>query len=86
MRPKREMIRIVATPSGRVEVDPTGKKAGRGAYLCPLAACWQNGLKRGRLSRALKVAIATDDRDELMAYAQTHFGVEAAIAGQKAGV
>ena len=86
VRPKREMIRIVATPSGRVEIDATGKKAGRGTYLCPQAACWQAGLKPGRLTRPLKVTLAADNRDELAAYAKTHFGGEATAAGQKAMV
>ena len=40
-RGKRELVRIVRTPAGAVQVDPTGKVAGRGAYLCKARLCWQ---------------------------------------------
>jgi predicted RNA-binding protein YlxR (DUF448 family) len=72
VRPKREMIRLVRTLQDRVEVDATGKKAGRGTYLCPEAACWQAGLKRDRLARVLKVTLSPDNRNELATYAKTH--------------
>ncbi|PHJ38917.1 hypothetical protein P378_06300 [Desulforamulus profundi] len=40
MKPKRELTRVVRTPQETVEIDPTGKKSGRGAYICPnLTAC-----------------------------------------------
>lgn len=52
---KRTLIRLVRTPEG-VRVDPTGKAAGRGAYLHDRRACWEAGLK-GPLARALKVEI-----------------------------
>lgn len=58
---KRTLIRIVRTPDG-VRVDPTGKSAGRGAYLHDRRACWEAGLQ-GSLARALKVEIP----DESMA-------------------
>lgn len=66
---KREFIRLVRTPEGRVEIDPTGKRSGRGAYLCAKRDCWGQALKRGQLSRALKIAISTEDRERLEAYA-----------------
>jgi len=68
---KRELIRIVHTPAGPVEVDATGKKAGRGAYLCPKKSCWQLGLKKGALERALKTSISPDNRAALESYAET---------------
>lgn len=52
---KRTLIRIVRTPDG-VRIDPTGKAAGRGAYLHDRRACWEAGLQ-GSLARALKVEI-----------------------------
>lgn len=64
-RPKREMVRIVRTVAGSVQVDPTGKLSGRGAYLCRQAGCWQTALRRDALSRALKVAIPPADRAAL---------------------
>jgi predicted RNA-binding protein YlxR (DUF448 family) len=44
------------------EIDLTGKKAGRGAYLHPQAACWETALKRNRLEAALKTKLTPDDR------------------------
>ena len=58
---KREFVRLVRTPEGHVEIDPTGKKAGRGAYLCSTAACWELALKKDRLSAALKTRLLPED-------------------------
>jgi predicted RNA-binding protein YlxR (DUF448 family) len=52
-REKRDLVRVVRTPDGRVQLDPTGRASGRGAYLCRDAACWTGALKRGTLDRAL---------------------------------
>ena len=68
---KRAFIRIVRTPSGVVEIDLTGKKAGRGAYLCPSCSCWEQALKKGRLETALKVKITADDKLRLTEFATT---------------
>jgi predicted RNA-binding protein YlxR (DUF448 family) len=54
-------VRIVRTADG-VEVDLTGKKQGRGAYLCPNPECWETALKKGRVEQALKTKLAPDDR------------------------
>lgn len=51
MRPKRDLIRVVRTLDGSVEVDPTGKKSGRGAYVCPSADCVEAAVKGGRFER-----------------------------------
>lgn len=67
--PKRSLIRIVRRPEGIV-IDPTGKLAGRGAYLHSLRSCWERGLK-GHLAAALKVDLSKDDRERLLAYAVT---------------
>ncbi len=66
---KRELVRVVRTPDQRVVVDPTGKAAGRGAYLCNTAQCWQTAFQRGALARALKVEISDEDLAALKAYA-----------------
>ncbi len=68
---KRGLIRIVRTPEGRVEVDATGKKNGRGAYLTADRAIWERALKGNLLSRALKVDINSEDAAMLQAYAET---------------
>lgn len=56
-KPKKELVRIVRSPEGEVSLDLTGKKAGRGAYLCPSAACLAKARKKKSLERALAVAI-----------------------------
>jgi len=66
---KRELVRIVRLASGEVEVDPTGKKAGRGAYLCRQRACWDEALKRSRLSKALRTTLSEESRAALEAFA-----------------
>jgi predicted RNA-binding protein YlxR (DUF448 family) len=66
---KRELVRVVRTGSGGVQLDATGKAAGRGAYLCSDPACWEASLKRGRLEHALKVKLPTDAREALRAIA-----------------
>ena len=59
-RPKREMIRVVCSPQGDIQVDPRGKLPGRGAYLCPTVRCWQN-LSGQALARALKCPVRAQD-------------------------
>ena len=66
---KREFVRLVRTPDGHVVVDPTGKKAGRGAYLCSRSSCWELALKKDRLSAALKTKLTADDAALLRTYA-----------------
>lgn len=67
--PKRQLIRIVRSPDG-VQVDSTGKLAGRGAYLHDRRSCWERGLK-GALARALKTELAAEERERLQTYLET---------------
>ena len=55
--PKKELVRIVHTPQGEVHVDPTGRMAGRGAYLCPNSDCLAKAVKNKGLERSFKQAI-----------------------------
>jgi predicted RNA-binding protein YlxR (DUF448 family) len=65
------LLRVVRAPDGSVAIDPTGKRSGRGAYLCDSPECWQAALKRGTLLRALKIeAIPEDSLQTLNDYAQ----------------
>lgn len=65
-REKRELVRVVRNAEGQVGLDPTGKKAGRGAYLCRDIACWTRGLeRRGQLEHALRGPITAEDRSML---------------------
>src|SRR4051812_6081158 len=68
---KRGLHRIVRTPEGAVEPDPTGRRNGRGAYLCGRASCWERALSSGMLSRALNVEIDANTLDALRRYAAT---------------
>ena len=65
---KRELIRLVRIADGTVEVDTSGKKAGRGAYLCQSWQCWQTGLKGRQLEQALGTSLTQDNREELIRY------------------
>ena len=67
--PKRALLRLVRQPEG-VQVDPTGKMAGRGAYLHNVRNCWEKGLK-GPLAHALKVNLTPNDLDRLHQLMQT---------------
>ncbi len=58
---KRALIRVVRAPEG-VEVDTTGRKPGRGAYLCQRPECWREALKKNRLDAALKTRLSQDDK------------------------
>jgi predicted RNA-binding protein YlxR (DUF448 family) len=68
---KRELLRVVRTPDGHVQLDATGKKAGRGAYLCAKLSCWENALKRKRLESEFEVTISDEDRVALDAFIAT---------------
>ncbi len=63
---KRQLLRVVRTTDG-VQVDPTGKLAGRGAYLHDKRSCWERGLK-GALTHALKTEISAEDRARLQEF------------------
>lgn len=65
MKPKKELIRIVKTPEGEVCVDLTGKKAGRGAYVCKSTECLEKAFKAKRLSRNLEITISKEIYDKL---------------------
>src|SRR5687768_3824750 len=54
---KRTLVRIVRTPESAVEIDLTGKRNGRGAYLCDDPACWERALRSEALANALKTTI-----------------------------
>ncbi len=68
---KRELIRLVRDPEGNISLDPTGKKSGRGAYLCNNPEC----LKKARKQRCLERSLKTKIPDELWEQ------IEAAIKG-----
>lgn len=66
---KRGLVRLVRV-DGRVEVDPTGKRAGRGAYLHPNRTCWQTVIDSNRIEQALRTKLTAANRQELVNYMQ----------------
>lgn len=65
MMPKKELIRVVRTPEGEVLIDLTGKKSGRGAYLCGKLSCFKLGHKSRALDRALKHQVQPEIYEQL---------------------
>jgi len=67
VRAKRDLVRIVRSPTGDLAVDLRGKAAGRGAYCDPDATCLDRGLRDGAIARALEVTIDERTADRLRA-------------------
>ncbi len=80
MMPKKELIRIVRTPDGAILIDLTGKKAGRGAYLCGKVSCFKLAKKSKALDRALKQPVGAEIYDQLE---QDFIAVEDAFIASK---
>lgn len=66
---KREMIRVVRDPEGNISLDFTGKKSGRGAYICPSLQC----LKKARKARRIESALECSIPDEVFAQMEASF-------------
>ncbi len=76
VRAKRELVRLVRIANRSVEVDTSGKKAGRGVYLCPARECWEAGLKSSRLEHTLRTTLTQDNREQLIQYGKSLAGVD----------
>ena len=63
---KKELIRVVKTAEGEISVDLTGKKNGRGAYICHDVECLKKAKKAGRLERSFECQISEEIYDRLM--------------------
>ena len=57
MKSKRDLIRVIRTSEEEILIDATGKKNGRGAYICPKRECLEQAIKSKGLERSLKIAI-----------------------------
>jgi predicted RNA-binding protein YlxR (DUF448 family) len=68
---KRELIRVVRAPDARVQLDPKGKLAGRGAYLCRDRKCWEQALRSRKLDMALRTILTDEDVAALRTFAAT---------------
>lgn len=67
MKPKRELVRVVRSPAGKISLDFRGKAPGRGAYVCPSTDCLKKALRSKALSRSLGVEIPPEIYDTLAA-------------------
>lgn len=61
---KKELVRIVRSPEGDISLDTTGKKSGRGAYICPSADCLKKAVKSKRIDRILEVTVPAQVYEE----------------------
>lgn len=66
LKDKKALIRIVRSPEGEISLDKTGKKAGRGAYVCPDKECITKAVKGKRLDKALDKTISQDVYEMLL--------------------
>ena len=78
---KRSLLRVVRAETGIV-VDPTGKLAGRGAYLHPYQECWRAALRSNRLEQALRTRLSEENRQTLLTYMATLPETEAAVENE----
>ena len=60
MKPKKELVRVVKSPDGEISMDLTGKKSGRGAYVCHSKKCLTAAIKAKRLERAFECSIPAE--------------------------
>ena len=67
MKEKKELIRVVRSPEGDVSLDPTGKKSGRGAYVCRDPECLKRAIKQRQLERQLDAALSPEAAEALQA-------------------
>ncbi len=65
MKPKKQLIRVVRTPDDNVEIDLTGKRSGRGAYICPELECLTKAQKGKRLDKALQRTVSQEVMNSL---------------------
>jgi len=70
---KRALFRIVRTGDGQAEVDLTGRKPGRGAYICDTPACWERATTTGLLDHALKTELTPETKNALRSFAASIF-------------
>ena len=67
MKEKKELTRVVRSPEGEVFLDPTGKKSGRGAYVCRNLDCLKRAIKQRQLERQLDAALSPEAAEALRA-------------------
>ena len=71
VKSKRELVRLVRSADGDIQVDTSGREPGRGAYLCRMPECWQIGITGGRLEHVLRTSITAQNRERLVEYGKS---------------
>jgi predicted RNA-binding protein YlxR (DUF448 family) len=73
VKDKQELVRLVKTSDNLVEVDISGRKPGRGSYLCRSKECWETGLNSNRLEYNLRTVLTPENREQLIKYGRDNF-------------
>lgn len=76
MKPKRELLRVVRSPEGEISFDLTGRRNGRGAYVCRSSQCLERAIRQKQLERAFSAPVSDAVRDALTAQLPTLPAVE----------
>jgi predicted RNA-binding protein YlxR (DUF448 family) len=71
MKPKKELLRVVRSPEGAVSIDATGRKPGRGAYVCHSAECLKRAIKQRQLERAFECPLGEETHASLLRELET---------------
>ncbi len=85
VKAKQELIRLVHISDRGVEVDTSGKKAGRGAYLCRAQECWESGSMGRRLEHTLRTTLTPDNREQLIKFSKDFFKEHVSDKTEQAG-
>jgi predicted RNA-binding protein YlxR (DUF448 family) len=72
VKDKKDLIRVVRCPDGSIQLDRTGKKSGRGAYVCDDAQCIAKAFANKSLERALQVSVSAEIKDSLLVELNHH--------------
>ncbi len=65
MKEKKSLLRIVKSPEGEISADPTGRKPGRGAYICKSAECLQKAIRQKQIERAFECRLTDETRQAI---------------------
>ncbi|MFC1954425.1 RNase P modulator RnpM [Chloroflexota bacterium] len=66
VKAKQELVRLVRVSDTSIEADTGGNKPGRGAYLCRVKECWENGINNNRLEYTLRTTLTQENREQLI--------------------
>lgn len=66
MKPKRELVRVVRSPEGEISLDLTGRKNGRGSYICKNVECFEKAIKRKSFERAFGMKIPEETAENIL--------------------